>query len=97
MDIYVDPAVHGRESAPAVRTLARHLIADHGHHRLTIDPQPTTPPPSAYTKVGFRPVGVQRRRTRHRRHLARQPADGSPRRRAHGSRLTGVDRDLIPL
>src|SRR5574341_2013662 len=39
MDIYVDPAVHGRGvGTDAVRTLARHLIEDHGHHRLTIDP-----------------------------------------------------------
>jgi len=39
MDIYVDPAVHGRGvGTDAVRTLARHLIDDHGYHRLTIDP-----------------------------------------------------------
>src|SRR5262245_14336640 len=34
MDIYVDPAVHGRGvGTDAVRTMARHLIDDHGHHR----------------------------------------------------------------
>ena len=66
MDIYVDPAVHGRGvGTDAVRTLARHLIADHGHHRLTIDPAADNPAAiRAYTKVGFRPVGVQRRAER---------------------------------
>src|SRR6478736_640740 len=39
IDIYVDPAVHGRGvGTDAVRTVARHLIDDHGHHRITIDP-----------------------------------------------------------
>src|SRR5919106_5641577 len=39
IDIYVDPAVHGRGiGTDALRTLARHLISDHGHHRLVIDP-----------------------------------------------------------
>jgi aminoglycoside 6'-N-acetyltransferase len=66
MDIYVDPAVHGRGvGTDAVRTLARHLIDDHGHHRLTIDPAADNPGAiRAYTKVGFRPVGVQRRAER---------------------------------
>jgi len=66
MDIYVDPAVHGRGvGTDAVRTLARHLIDDHGHHRLTIDPAADNPAAiRAYTKVGFRPVGVQRRAER---------------------------------
>jgi aminoglycoside 6'-N-acetyltransferase len=62
MDIYVDPAVHGRGvGTDAVRTLARHLIDDHGHHRLTIDPAADNPAAiRAYTKVGFHPVGIQR-------------------------------------
>jgi aminoglycoside 6'-N-acetyltransferase len=66
MDIYVDPAVHGRGvGTDAVRTLARHLIADHSHHRLTIDPAADNPAAiRAYTKVGSRPVGVQRRAER---------------------------------
>ncbi|GAA1935692.1 GNAT family N-acetyltransferase [Kitasatospora viridis] len=63
IDIYLDPEVHGQGlGADAVRTLARHLIADHGHHRLTIDPAADNAPAIAcYTKVGFRPVGVLRR------------------------------------
>ncbi len=62
MDIYVDPAVHGRGvGTDAVRTLARHLIVDHGHHRLTIDPAADNPAAiRSYTKVGFRPVGITR-------------------------------------
>ena len=62
IDIYLDPAVHGRGlGTDAVRTLARHLIVDHGHHRLTIDPAVhNTAAIRSYTKVGFRPVGVQR-------------------------------------
>jgi aminoglycoside 6'-N-acetyltransferase len=63
IDIYLDPAVHGRGlGTDAVRTLARHLIADHGHHRLVIDPAVDNAAAiRAYAKVGFRPVGVMRR------------------------------------
>jgi aminoglycoside 6'-N-acetyltransferase len=63
IDIYLDPALHGRGlGADAVRTLARHLIADHGHHRLVIDPAADNAAAiRCYSKVGFRPVGVMRR------------------------------------
>ncbi len=63
IDIYVDPAVHGRGiGTDAVRTLARHLIVDHGHHRLEIDPAvDNVAAIRCYTKVGFRPVGIRRR------------------------------------
>ncbi|HEX6421522.1 MAG TPA: GNAT family protein [Acidimicrobiales bacterium] len=63
MDLYVDPAVHGRGvCTDAVRTLARHLIDDHGHHRLVIDPAADNAAAiRCYAKVGFRPVGVMRR------------------------------------
>jgi aminoglycoside 6'-N-acetyltransferase len=66
MDIYIDPAVHGRGvGTDAVRTLAQHLIDDHGHHRLTIDPAADNPGAiRTYTKVGFRPVGIERRAER---------------------------------
>jgi aminoglycoside 6'-N-acetyltransferase len=62
IDIYVDPAVHGRgHGSDAVRTLARYLIVECGHHRLTIDPAAdNTTAIRAYEKVGFRPVGVMR-------------------------------------
>jgi aminoglycoside 6'-N-acetyltransferase len=63
IDLYVDPSVHGRGvGTEAVRTLARHLIVEEGHHRLTIDPAVDNPAAiRAYSKVGFRPVGVMRR------------------------------------
>ena len=63
MDIYVDPAVHGRGvGTDAVRTLARHLFTDQGHHRLVIDPAADNAAAiRSYAKIGFRPVGVMRR------------------------------------
>jgi aminoglycoside 6'-N-acetyltransferase len=66
MDIYLDPAVRGRGiGADALRTLARHLIVDHGHHRLEIDPAiDNAAAVRCYSKVGFRPVGVLRRAER---------------------------------
>jgi aminoglycoside 6'-N-acetyltransferase len=62
IDIYLDAAVHGRGlGTDAVRTLARHLITEHGHHRLTIDPAADNAAAiRCYAKVGFRPVGVMR-------------------------------------
>lgn len=46
----------------AVRTLARHLFEDLGHHRITIDPAVVNARAIAsYRKVGFRDVGVMRR------------------------------------
>ena len=45
----------------AVRTLARHLFDELGHHRITIDPRATNARAIAsYRKVGFREVGVMR-------------------------------------
>jgi aminoglycoside 6'-N-acetyltransferase len=66
LDIYVDPAVHGQGvGTDAVRTVARHLIADHGHHRLEIDPAADNGAAiRCYSKVGFRPVGIRRRSER---------------------------------
>ncbi|MBB5873794.1 RimJ/RimL family protein N-acetyltransferase [Allocatelliglobosispora scoriae] len=62
IDIYLDPAVHGRGlGTDAVRTLARHLIAERGFHRLVIDPSADNAAAIAcYTRVGFRPVGILR-------------------------------------
>lgn len=46
----------------ALRTLARYLFEERGHHRLTIDPASANERAIAsYRKVGFRPVGVMRR------------------------------------
>ncbi|MEV7087026.1 GNAT family protein [Streptomyces sp. NPDC093085] len=63
IDIYVDPAVHGRGvGTDTVRTLARHLVHGHGFHRLVIDPAADNAAAiRCYRKVGFRPVGTMRR------------------------------------
>jgi len=63
IDIFLDPAWHGRGlGADAVRTLARHLFEDRGHHRITIDPAADNERAiRSYERVGFRPVGVMRR------------------------------------
>lgn len=45
----------------AIRTLARHLFDDLGHHRLVIDPAAHNSTAIAcYASVGFRPVGIMR-------------------------------------
>jgi aminoglycoside 6'-N-acetyltransferase len=66
IDIYLDPAVHGRGvGTDAVRTLARHIVVDHGHHRITIDPAVHNAAAiRCYEKVGFKPVGVERQAER---------------------------------
>jgi len=63
IDIALGPAFHGRGlGTDAVRTVARHLVHDRGHHRLTIDPAADNEVAiRCYAKVGFRPVGVMRR------------------------------------
>ena len=44
-----------------VRTMARYLIRELGHHRLTIDPAAdNTRAIRCYENVGFRPVGIMR-------------------------------------
>jgi aminoglycoside 6'-N-acetyltransferase len=62
MDVFLDPAVHGRGlGEDAVRTLCMHLVDDHGFHRLVIDPAADNAAAiRCYTKVGFRPVGIMR-------------------------------------
>jgi aminoglycoside 6'-N-acetyltransferase len=59
IDLFLDPAVQGRGLGPdAIRALARRLIDQDGHHRLTIDPAADNEHAiRAYAKVGFRPVG----------------------------------------
>jgi aminoglycoside 6'-N-acetyltransferase len=62
IDLFLSEELQGRGlGTDAVRTLARHLIQDRGHHRLTIDPAADNHAAiRAYEKVGFRPVGVMR-------------------------------------
>lgn len=66
IDIYVDAAVHGRGiGSDAIRTLARHLFDDRGHHHITIDPAADNAAAIAcYRKVGFRDVGILRQAER---------------------------------
>jgi aminoglycoside 6'-N-acetyltransferase len=63
IDLFLDPALHGRGlGTEAVRRVVRHLIDDRGHHRITIDPAAANAAAvRTYEKVGFRPVGVMRR------------------------------------
>ncbi len=60
IDIFVDPAVHGRGvGTEAVRRVMRLLIDERGHHRITIDPALENGAAiRSYIKAGFRPVGV---------------------------------------
>jgi len=62
IDLYVTSSMHGQGfGSEAVRVLARYLIEERGHHRLTIDPAADNAGAiRAYEKVGFRPVGVMR-------------------------------------
>ncbi len=62
MDVFLHPAWHGKGlGTDAIRTLARHLVHDRGHHRLAIDPAVDNEPAiRAYERVGFRRVGVMR-------------------------------------
>jgi len=62
LDVFLDPAVHGGGlGVDTVRTLARHLVEDRGHHRLMIDPAvDNLQAVRCYTLAGFRPVGVLR-------------------------------------
>jgi aminoglycoside 6'-N-acetyltransferase len=62
IDLYLTTSRHGKGlGSEAVRVLARHLLEERGHHRLTIDPAADNAAAiRAYEKVGFRPVGVMR-------------------------------------
>lgn len=62
-DIAVFGAYAGQGIGPeAIRTLARWLVTERGHHRFHIDPAVGNARAiRAYEKVGFRPVGVLRK------------------------------------
>ncbi len=63
IDLTVFAPYSGRGLGPdALRTLARHLFTERGHHRIHIDPAATNADAiRAYEKVGFKPVGILRR------------------------------------
>jgi aminoglycoside 6'-N-acetyltransferase len=62
MDIFLGTSYQGRGiGTDAIRTLARHLIRDRGHHRLVIDPAADNAAAiRCYENAGFRRVGVMR-------------------------------------
>jgi aminoglycoside 6'-N-acetyltransferase len=63
IDLFVDPALHGRGvGTEAVRRVVRQLIDERGHHRITIDPSVENAAAiRCYEKAGFKRVGVMRR------------------------------------
>jgi aminoglycoside 6'-N-acetyltransferase len=62
IDLFLGAPFQGRGlGTDAVRTLARHLVRDLGHHRLVIDPAAHNERAiRCFEKVGFRRVGVMR-------------------------------------
>jgi aminoglycoside 6'-N-acetyltransferase len=62
IDLFLTGPAQGRGlGTDSVRTLARHLIQERRHHRLTIDPAADNVAAiRSYEKVGFRPVGIMR-------------------------------------
>jgi aminoglycoside 6'-N-acetyltransferase len=63
IDLFLTSSQHGRGlGRDAVRTLARWLVDERGHHRLTIDPALANEAAiRSYEAVGFKRVGVLRR------------------------------------
>ena len=63
IDLFLGAERHSRGlGTDAVRTMARHLIVDRGHHRLTIDPAAHNERAiRCYEKAGFKRVGVMRK------------------------------------
>ena len=66
IDLFLDPALHGRGyGSEAVRRVVDLLIDERGHHRITIDPAVANIAAiRAYEKAGFKPVGVMRQAER---------------------------------
>jgi len=62
IDVYVTAGRQGQGfGSEAVRVLARYLLEERAHHRITIDPAAANAAAiRAYEKVGFRRVGVMR-------------------------------------
>jgi aminoglycoside 6'-N-acetyltransferase len=63
IDLFIGAPWHGQGlGTDTVRTLARHLVRDRGHHRITIDPALANERAiRCYERVGFKRVGVLRR------------------------------------
>lgn len=62
IDLFVDTEHQGQGlGSDAIRTIARYLFEQRGHHRITIDPAVANERAiRAYERVGFRRVGVMR-------------------------------------
>ncbi|MFD0687462.1 aminoglycoside 6'-N-acetyltransferase [Actinomadura fibrosa] len=62
IDVFLSGRHQGRGlGTDAVRTLARWLVQERGHHRVTIDPAAANAAAiRCYGKVGFKPVGIMR-------------------------------------
>jgi aminoglycoside 6'-N-acetyltransferase len=62
IDLYLDPALHGRRFGREVtERVARYLFDEVGHHRVIIDPTlANTAAVKCYEGVGFTTVGVMR-------------------------------------
>ncbi|MGZ6259756.1 MAG: GNAT family N-acetyltransferase [Candidatus Limnocylindrales bacterium] len=62
LDLFIATAEQGRGfGTDAIRTVARYLFEERGHHRLTIDPAVANERAiHVYGKVGFHPVGIMR-------------------------------------
>jgi aminoglycoside 6'-N-acetyltransferase len=62
IDLFLDPACHGRGlGREVVRLVARWLLDERGHHRLVIDPARANEQAiRCYEAAGFRRVGVLR-------------------------------------
>ena len=62
IDLFLDTAHQDQGlGSEAIRTVARYLFDDRGHHRLTIDPSAANARAiRAYERVGFRPIGIMR-------------------------------------
>lgn len=63
IDLFLGPEFQGRGlGTDAIRTVARFLFDERGHHRMTIDPSAANERAiRAYGRVGFAPVGRMRR------------------------------------
>lgn len=63
IDLFLGTAWQGQGlGSDAVRTLARHLVRDRGHHRITIDPAAGNERAiRCYERVGFKRVGTMRK------------------------------------
>ncbi len=62
IDLYLTTPLHGKGLGPeALHVLCNYLFEQRGHHRLSIDPAADNARAiRAYSRVGFKPVGVMR-------------------------------------